>query len=157
MRKLRYLALVLFAVLLVVGCSEDRKKEAAKLEKELEQRQGEVAESTAVPPPDTMKAKAPQMKAEAVPAEPEIGAPAPGQTSGYSVQVASCESRQYAESLVEKYKKRGFSPYITEFDYNGQVYYRVRLGPYDSRAAAESAKMELKDRYSINAWVDYTA
>ena len=73
------------------------------------------------------------------------------------MQVASCESRDYAESLVAKYKKRGFEPYITRFDYNGQTYYRVRLGPYDSRAAAEAARMELKDRYSINAWVDYTA
>lgn len=157
MKNLRYVMLIVFAVLLVAGCSEDRKKEAAKLEKELEQRQGEVAESTQVPPPDTMAQHQAQMQAEAVPAEPEVGTPAPGQTSGYSVQVASCESRKYAESLVEKYKKRGFDPYITEFDYNGQVYYRVRLGPYDSRAAAESAKMELKDRYSINAWVDYTA
>ncbi len=157
MKHLRYLVLVLFAVLLVAGCSEDRKKEAAKLEKELEQRQGEVADTAQVTPPETTTTKPPAMKAEAVPAEPEVGTPTPGQESGYSVQVASCESRDYAESLVKKYKKRGFEPYITTFDYNGQTYYRVRLGPYDSRAAAEAAKMELKDRYSINGWVDYTA
>lgn len=156
MRYLRLLVLVMLAATLLIGCSEDRKKEAAKLEKELMNRQGETTGTTTPVPVDTMQQQK-QMKAEAVPAEPAIGTPAPGQTIGYSIQVASCESRQYAESLVEKYKKRGFSPYITTFDYSGQTYYRVRLGPYDTRSEAESVKMELKDRYSVNAWVDYRA
>ena len=75
---------------------------------------------------------------------------------GYTVQVAGCEDQAYAEYLVEKYTERGYDPYIATANVNGQTYYRVRIGSFETLGEAKALKTQLADRYSVVAWIDYT-
>ena len=158
MRFLWSALLVTLALLLLAGCSEDKKKEAAKLEKELTERQAETPESpesAATAVQDTAFVDTQAMSAGAIPTETQVPTPPQAKESGYVVQVASCESREYADYLVDKYQKRGYQPYVTTFDQDGQRFYRVRIGPYDSVSEANVVKRQIDDRFSVKAWVDY--
>lgn len=143
--------LLFMLVALVLGCSK-KKEEAAQLEQELTGQADTAAQMAAepMPAPDTM---APTADAAAMPQEvPGYGAPV---GSGYTVQVAGCEDRTYAEYLARKYTNRGYEPFITSVNVGGQTYYRVRIGKYQYLSEAKALKAELIDRYSINAWIDY--
>ena len=152
---------VLALLAIMIGCSDEQKEEAAKLEQELidqEQPAGEPAETTAEMPEEvTTEPETPAMDAGAIPeeeAEPEWVPPAPS-GSGYVVQIASCEDRDYAQYLVGKFTNRGYSPFVTTFNHEGQTYYRVRLGPVETLAEARDLKNEIVDKYSITAcWID---
>lgn len=151
--------LIPILLILFVGCSKEAKDEAAKMEKEmLADTQTSVDTTTmtdtaAVMSPDTGA----NFEASAVPDEkPSSMMPAKPAGEGYTVQVASCEDRDYAQSLVEKYKERGYEPYVTSVTVDGQSYYRVRIGIFESISQAKALQAELADRYSVNSWIDAT-
>jgi len=152
--KLHWIVLFLLALVLLVGCSEDTKKEAAKLEQEM---MGEEAADTATAAvEDTLGEISEPMDAGAVPEEEEdVYVPSQPEGSGYTIQVASCESMEYAQHLIEKYSERGYEPYMTRVEVDGQLYYRVRIGNFQAKSEAVSLKAELMDRYSVQAWIDY--
>lgn len=150
------LALAL-AVVVVTGCSDDKKEEAARLEQEMMQ-----DTAAAQPEPDTSAAVVDtsparqQVEATAVPEEesPQRTMPARPAGSGYAIQIAGCEDPAYAEHLVDVYQRRGYEPYVSTFTKDGQLFYRVRLGLYDSLAQAKTVQAELQDRFSIYPWID---
>ena len=151
MKYMRLLAVLCLACLVVNGCSK-KQEEADKLEQEM------MAQETAVDSAamDTTTAEEEvAMDAAAVPREePSPFVPADIEGEGYTVQVASCESLDYARHLVEVYSGRGYEPYLTQFEFEGQLYYRVRVGKFESSSEAAALKAELIDRYSVDAWVD---
>ncbi|MGE4335278.1 MAG: SPOR domain-containing protein [Pigmentiphaga sp.] len=70
--------------------------------------------------------------------------PAAGGGSRYAVQVAAVRSRSGADDLLGRLKSAGLSAYIeTVKTPDGEVH-RVRLGPYASRAQAETAQNRLQ-------------
>ncbi|UCG62737.1 MAG: SPOR domain-containing protein [Candidatus Zixiibacteriota bacterium] len=146
----KYLLLLLAVLLLTFGCSK-KKEEAAELEREMAGTQDTVA-GTAEMPVDTSP---PVADVTAVPKEPEPAYTVPA-GEGYTVQVAGCEDQSYAEYLVEKYSERGYDPYIASAEVNGQMYYRVRIGSFETLGEAKALKAQLVDRYSVDAWIDYT-
>lgn len=155
MKKINILAVMICCLLLVVGCSK-KKEEAAQLEQEILQAQAgadttaDVIDSTEIA--DSM---AMATDASAIPAEETAPAmPRRPAGDGYTVQVAGCESEDYARHLVNLYIERGYEPYVSEFSYDGQVYYRVRIGLYDDFGSARQLQAELSDKYSIEAWID---
>ena len=153
--KLHWIALILLALVLLVGCSEDSKKEAAKLEQEMMGEEAEV-DTTATAVEDTLAEVPEPMDAGAVPEEEEeVYVPTEPEGSGYTIQVASCESMEYAQHLIERYTQRGYEPYMTRVEVDGQLYYRVRIGNFQAKSEAVSLKAELMDRYSVQAWIDY--
>ena len=137
--------------LMICGCSDEAKNEAAKLEQELSDQGTEVVSEDSTPT-DSMTAVEADMDARAVPEEKTSVIAGPS-GSGYAVQVASCESRDYADYLVDKYTGRGYLAYLTAFDHNGQTYFRVRLGPYETAEEAGDVKVMIKDKYSVEAWI----
>ncbi len=151
------LLLLMFVLLtvLMVGCSDEQKKDAAALEQELLEREESGAEDSGAT--DTGAAVAGEEQPMDVAAVPEEETPEPVATapvgSGWVVQVAACEAQDYAEYLVSKYTDRGYSPYITAHNHEGQMFYRVRLGMYDTQEEARQLKLELFDRYSIDGWI----
>ena len=145
-------------ICLLVGCSDEKKEEAAQLEQELQDMEGgrdTVAETMT----DTtgMADETSVADASAVPEEeqPDMSSmpPAP-QGEGWTVQVASCENREYARHLVDVYFGRGYEAYVTSAMVEGQTYYRVRIGNLQTYPAAKALKLELADRYSIAPWID---
>ena len=146
----KYLVPVLLVALLVISCSE-KQEEAAQLEQELLDQQDTTAEMAEAVADTEMDVTEPDPAAE----EGEYTTPPVPQGAGYTVQVAGCEDRDYAEHLIQTYTARGYEPYVTTAEVEGQTYYRVRIGSFETVAEAKVLKAQLADRYSIEVWIDY--
>ncbi len=157
MRYLRILLILGMFVALLAGCS-DKQKEAEKLEEEMkalesdgsEAVEGEIVEEGAV-------AEEPVSDVAAIPEEETLQAeplPTAPEGSGYTVQIASCEDSGYARHLIGVYSKRGYEPFVTEVEVDGQQFYRVRIGTFGTLGEAAQLKSELSDRYSLDPWID---
>jgi cell division septation protein DedD len=133
--------------LLALGCSK-KKEEAAKLEQEMTQQETAVDTGidTAAMPVDTSKGVKPKSDIGTTPKYEE--------KEGYAVQVAACESLDYAQYLLDKYSQRGYEPYLTTTTVDGQTYYRVRIGGIATLTEAKDLKDELQDKYSVQAWIE---
>ena len=155
MSAMRMLGLILLVGLIAAGCS-DKKKEAARLEQEMREME-QAGDDSAALGQDTIGDSL-EVTPGDVDAVPEEGAPErmmprrPG-GSGFTVQVASCEDVAYAQYLVDLYTERGFEPFVETYSETDQVYYRVRIGLFATRAEADKLKEQLNDSYSINPWV----
>ena len=159
MRRLGILAGLLVMVgLLSLGCSK-KKDEVAQLEKEL-LGDSAAAETGATYVDSLGNEVTTAMDAGAVPEEvqPEevqsAALPEAPTGSGYTVQVAGCENRDYAEHLVDTYRDRGFEPYVSNYTVDDQLFYRVRIGQFESFTKANELKNELIDKFSVEAWID---
>lgn len=156
MKSLRIVLLSGLVVCLLAGCS-DKKKEAAKLEQELEQMDSEAVSDAGAATEAAGSAESAVADAAAIPEEEQTGMkpmpPAP-QGDGFTVQVASCENREYAGHLVDVYFGRGYDAFVSTVSIEGQMYYRVRIGNVPTFVEAKALQMELADRYSINPWID---
>jgi DedD protein len=84
-------------------------------------------------------AEAPKAADAAKAAEPAKGAP-----GAYSVQLAAFTDDKGANALAAKLKKAGHPSYIEPYETSRGRVWRVRVGPYPSREAAESARTRLK-------------
>ena len=121
------------------------------------------ADPSAVPP-ESRQAVETTRPTQSTPSQPQPEAPkAPKEAMppapagvGYTVQIASCESEDYARRLVARYTERGYQPFVTTVTYTNQEYYRVRVGHFQTVAEAKALRDELADRYSIKPWVDRT-
>ena len=69
-----------------------------------------------------------------------------GGGTGYTVQVGSFQSLDYAEGIVESLKKKGYSPSLATVSFpNGKTWHRVRIGNCNSREEAEVLVQKLKE------------
>lgn len=158
MRMLRVFLIGCLTLVLVVGCS-DKQKEAARLEQEMKDMEGagDSLAATLETGIDTATSAEAVIDASAVPDEPVVDPmpmpPAP-EGPGYTVQVASCESENYARHLVGVHERRGYDAFVSTITYEGQTYYRVRIGNFDAYSDAKALKAELADRYSLQTWID---
>lgn len=75
-------------------------------------------------------------------------------SGGFTLQIASTDSRAYADQLVQEFKDRGYEPYISELSIDGVTRYRVRVGQYANSTEAERAKVLFAEEYGIDGWVD---
>ena len=70
---------------------------------------------------------------------------APGSGPGaWAVQVGSFGSRENADRLVQRLRLKGYGAFITESPSRGRTWYRVRVGPERTRAAADAAATRLR-------------
>ncbi len=76
------------------------------------------------------------------------------QAETYTVQVASCEMRDSAESIVANLKTKGYSPYIHNVvDHDGKEWFLVRLEDFSLKASATAAAEEFNARTGSTAVV----
>ncbi len=154
MNFLRYSLLLCLVTLLAFGCAK-KQEDASKIEQEMLGQDGEAVDTPAVtePEPDVM-ATAEEADATAMPVEEESTYEVDyGGATGYTVQVAACESLEYAQYLMDKYTRRGYEPTLSATEKDGQTYYRVRLGSFETRNEAVLFHDELKDKYSLEGWL----
>lgn len=147
--------LIVLSLILAVGSGCSKKQEdAAKLEQEM-LNQDTITDTVY----DTTKvlSDSSQRKPDvgAIPAE-ESSFEMPKQPAGegYVVQVASCPDEAYAQKLVDLYTKRGYQPFVAHITFEGETYYRVRLGLYERLSEAKAMQAELMDKYSLTTWID---
>jgi DedD protein len=82
---------------------------------------------------------------DAVKAPVAEGPPAAAMPGGrFNVNLGIYADQGHADALVAKLKKSGFAAYSEATEYQGRPAHRVRVGPYADRAAAESARLRIK-------------
>jgi len=94
--------------------------------------------ATASKPPVAQTPPAP------APAAPAATEPAAGADGRFAVNLGIYADRGHADALVAKLKNAGFAAYDEATDYQGKPASRVRVGPFGSRAAAEGARLKIK-------------
>ena len=87
--------------------------------------------------------------------EPEHNeAAAPKKPSAkFTLQLSSFQDRAEADAFFDKLRKGGHVPYVTESQVEGEKWYRVRLGRYQSFDDAVQAKTDFEKREHIIAYV----
>lgn len=83
-----------------------------------------------------------------------VDLPVPPAGDGFVVQLAGCEDPDYAAELVEKFRERGYEPFVSTETVGGETYHRVRLGVYPTYAEARQVQQEMSDKYSFDTWID---
>lgn len=138
---------------LAAGAQSDAAKSDTK-----PQAEPAVSPAPAAQPQPETKPPAPPVAAPAAPARDQTAealailegrkpAPAPAtSTSGaYILQVASYGTDSDAQARVDKLKSQGVSnAYVEPATVNGKQTFRLRVGPFDSRAAAQAAQARLR-------------
>ena len=61
----------------------------------------------------------------------------------WSVQISSAPAKDIADALVQRLKANGYDGYAVQAMVEGQPYYRVRVGRFDTREKAESLRLSL--------------
>ncbi len=62
----------------------------------------------------------------------------------FAINMGIYADQTHANALVSSVKKLGFSAYVESTEYQGKPATRVRVGPFADRAAAESARLKIK-------------
>lgn len=61
----------------------------------------------------------------------------------WSVQIAATPAKDTADGLIRQLKAKGYDGHVAEVEVKGQIFYRVRIGRFDTREQAESARQSL--------------
>jgi cell division septation protein DedD len=69
------------------------------------------------------------------------------------IQVFSSAERSQAERIRERLVGGGYQAYLSPVEVGGHTMYRVRLGPYPSRADALKVAEEVRKGYKLDTWV----
>ncbi|HST28319.1 MAG TPA: SPOR domain-containing protein [Rudaea sp.] len=101
------------------------------------------AKPVEAPKPAPVQADAP--KPAPPTAAPAAPLPSAAAAEGrFAVHLGVYADRGHADALVAALKKRGFAAYDEAADYQGKSMQRVRVGPFADRAAAETARLKIK-------------
>ncbi len=142
----------LFALLLWGGCNKD-KGEVDKLEQEVLEAESEdyLADTTTETGEYAGETYA---EAEEETVEMPSVSYEPSATGGYTVQIGAGLNSENAGYLAEKFIGRGYEVFITEAYFDDITYYRVRIGNFETVEEAAALGAELKDKFSVDFWID---
>ncbi len=101
------------------------------------------APPTAAPAPAGDSRDTAPMPLENGPSAPKT-APSPVPTGAWSIQLGSFASKANADKLVHELGTKGYAPYVSPIGSGAALRFRVRLGPFAQRAAAERTLEQLK-------------
>jgi DedD protein len=85
--------------------------------------------------------------------EASTPSPAPAQAGELVIQVFFSSDQQKAQSLVSQLSGGGFPAFLSPVEVGGKTMYRVRLGPYAQRPAAEAAAERVRREYKLDTWI----
>jgi cell division septation protein DedD len=106
------------------------------------------------PPPETLKA-APDPPRAAPNVAPKRLAKAPPEPSGdgFSVQVTAVREREEANTIVKRLVSKGYPAYVTMPAVGAPAVYRVRVGKFGDRRAAEAVATRLEREEHFRPWI----
>lgn len=156
---MRYVLVICLILGLVVGGCSKKKEEIEAIEKEAaETGAGAVMDSLegagagAERPADTLAARAPGAGKEGT---ERPGMPDWADLEGYVIQIGSYSTYDFAQMMADKYQQRDYPVFVQEMQIEGQIYYRLRVGVYETLEDAKTIGELLADRYSAEYWIDY--
>lgn len=158
MKPVKFVMAVLALSLFMAGCSKD-KDQVSELEQEVLEQQSEDILTEETQAEDSVQipegAEEYTMTPEAAPVEEteeyDYDEPAAG---GYTIQVAAGTNQTYARYMADKFVTRGYDAFVTKTIYEGETFYRIRIGAYETLTEARNIAKELQDKYSVNFWID---
>lgn len=74
----------------------------------------------------------------------------------YTIQIEAWRSREKAEAQAERWRERGYDrAYVIEYgdEDSGDIWYRVRLGRFDTKEMAANFKAMLVTDYDKDSWI----
>lgn len=86
------------------------------------------------------------------PVETAVAAKLAPSTDGVTLQVAAFGAKKPADTLMNKLKKKGYTSYVFTAT-SGPSRYKVRVGPFADRAAADAAAARLKKEEGLSPLV----
>jgi DedD protein len=105
-----------------------------------------------VPAPKPATIAAPKPPARAASALPL--APPPKQLGAFTVQLGASQDRADAQRLEDRARSAGLRPYLVEVDLGAKgIWYRVRVGAFGSREAAERYRKDVERELRASAIV----
>jgi len=157
MKSIIFTLLVMFlAAMMIGGCSKD--EEVAELEQQIKGADLLTDSTTEGTTQETAEVaeEGYEMTPEAAPAEESAATYMPEHPGGkYTVQISAGGNPEWVKYMADTYIRRGYDAFITEAIIDDNTFYRLRIGSYDSFAEAEAAGLEMKDKYSVDFWIDY--
>ncbi len=89
-------------------------------------------------------------KPAAQPKKPE----SPNSKLRYTLQISSYQEKQMAAEDVKKMKQRGYSAFVVTSQLEGKgTWYRVRVGSFSNKAAAEKLQKELRAKAGVSPFI----
>ncbi len=70
----------------------------------------------------------------------------PPGSRGFNIQIQALMDKSAADEMVSKLKRLGYNGQESKVAFNGQTWYRVRVGPYPSVDEANAAQARLHDQ-----------
>jgi len=69
---------------------------------------------------------------------------------GWTVQVNAFPDERSAKTWVDRLKNKGYNAYVAEVNIKGKIWYRVRVGQYNSREEAKNVEeaLKIKENYT---------
>jgi DedD protein len=96
-----------------------------------------VVKTDPVPPPARSEARAPA-------AAPVAPAPATGSTRRWAVQLIAYDNRERAQRMAEDLRESNYAAFVMPVQSATGTLYRVRVGPFVTRAEADNALRKLR-------------
>jgi DedD protein len=127
--------------------------EERRLARQRERQAQKAAQQTPPPrPEDTVR---PRPLPEASPSTRQA-APAAASSGGGGqvvIQVFSSPERDQAERIQKRLTSGGQKAFLSPVDVGGRTMYRVRIGPFATREAAQQVAEQVRKGYKLDTWV----
>ena len=76
-----------------------------------------------------------------------------GTPDGFVVQVFSSGDQNQATKVRDTLRTSGYAAFLSPVKVDTQTMYRVRVGPFDARAEAETAASRVKRDFKYDTWI----
>ncbi len=76
-------------------------------------------------------------------------------TRNYSVQVAALKNKVKTEKMVERLTRLGYLAYYYQILINGEMFYRIRCGPFSNIEEAKKYAKRLADKEGFKPFIIY--
>ncbi|MEM7479825.1 MAG: SPOR domain-containing protein [Acidobacteriota bacterium] len=118
-------------------------------------RQAEPEPQQAPPPRQTPPPAAQQPAPRPATSQPAAAPPrqAPAPAGNLHIQVFSSADQAQAQKVVDRLVRGGRGAFLSPVEVDGQVMYRVRIGPYADRATATQVADQVRRDYRLDTWI----
>ena len=69
------------------------------------------------------------------------------------IQVFSSADKDQADKVRDRLVSAGLTAFLSPIAKNGQTMYRVRIGPFPSRPAAETVAEKVRKEHKLDTWI----